>query len=52
MTTDAARRDTQRRCWFVQSTIPPQKWRETRVMAQFEFGQLKSETKTALHNEM
>ena len=50
--TDAARRDTQRRCWFVQSTIQPQKWRETRMMAQFESGQLKSGTKTALHNEM
>lgn len=50
--TDAARRDTQRRCWFVQSTIPPQKWRETRMMAQFESGQLKIGTNTALHNQM
>ena len=50
--TDAARRDTQRRCWFVQSTTPPQKWRETRMMAQFESGQLTSGTNTALHNAM
>lgn len=50
--TDAARRDTQRRCWFVQSAIPPQKWRETRMMAQFESGQLTSGTNTALHNGM